>query len=933
MKLLPLLFSLTGICLGMAQEKGSIVGKITDKELNNEPLAFANLYIKGTTQGATTDIDGLYEISQVEAGNYTLVISFIGYETLEIPNTMVTPGKVTEINAALGAGNVSLQEVVIATTARKDSEVALLVEQKKAMEMKTSIGAEELAKKAVTNVEQGLTKISGITKVQNRGIFVRGLDDRYNNLLVNGLPVVSSDPDTKIIPLEYLPAQIVSHVDVLKTFNASLYQDFAGATFEVTTKTPPANPVTTLTIGANFNTLTSLRDFYTDDAGATEFWGYTGGGRAIPSVYNQDHEFSYSATPQESLNLFNASWTPHKIRAPLDTRLGFSHGQQLYSSETTRLGFTVGLTYNNSFNQQNGVERVINSEGTAVKDFQASTYNFSTQKSALLALQYKKRQQFEAIFNAIYLQNSSNFITELQGLNNDLITLDRDFFLRDTRYAENSLLNFQLLTKYEWNQQKNQLHLGASLSTGRNNVPNRRVLPTEDSGENAQYITVNGINPFTFYQELNNVNANARLDYEVGLGKVQEGAFNSRLKAGYNFDGLRYDFYNRTIFVNYNASVNPNIPDINTNNPQEFFNQGFSNGYLFYRDVVDATKKSRILQYINAGYVDYSWQWKNLLLEIGLRAEYAFREITYRNRNDNLFSPYSKVAYTPFDLNPSLNLKYQLGEKDNLRFTASRTSTRPRTREILPTFYQDGTGNQVIGNENLQNATNYNTDIKYELFPSQSQLFTVSAFGKYIHRPIERLYRATTTGFNVNFDNFDRAYLFGLEVESKVNIGDLFKKVLLDKFTIGCNGILMKSQATTQDAEGKFGQLTNKTRRLQGASDWGVNADLAYEIASSEKLNSTLTLIFNTYGKRIYAVGVEGADDVFEKPINQLDFSWNTSFGKKWGVRLTLRNILNEKTLFTQNPTHPIAFPQQFSNVIESYSLGTDVGITLTRTF
>src|SRR5690606_1042327 len=152
-------------------------------------------------------------------GSYTIAFSFVGYETIELSNVNVEAGKVTEINTELGSSAASLDEVLISTVSRRDSEVALLLEQKKAVSIVQSIGAEELTRKAVNTVEQGLSKVSGITAVQDRGIFVRGLDDRYNYLMINGLPVASSDPDFKIIPLSYISTNIVSSVDVYKTFN------------------------------------------------------------------------------------------------------------------------------------------------------------------------------------------------------------------------------------------------------------------------------------------------------------------------------------------------------------------------------------------------------------------------------------------------------------------------------------------------------------------------------------------------------------------------------------------------------------------------------------------------------------------------------------------------------------------------------------------
>ena len=69
-----------------SQETGSIVGKLTDKEFNDEPLPFANVLIKGTTTGTTSDFDGLYELPNLEPGIYTIQYSYLGYETVEIPN-------------------------------------------------------------------------------------------------------------------------------------------------------------------------------------------------------------------------------------------------------------------------------------------------------------------------------------------------------------------------------------------------------------------------------------------------------------------------------------------------------------------------------------------------------------------------------------------------------------------------------------------------------------------------------------------------------------------------------------------------------------------------------------------------------------------------------------------------------------------------------
>ena len=98
MKKIILIFTLLITAIPFAQT-GSISGKLTDKEYNNEPLAFANVLIKGTTTGTTSDFDGLFAFNDLELGQYTLVVSFVGYETQEVIVTVLA-NKVTEVDVS-----------------------------------------------------------------------------------------------------------------------------------------------------------------------------------------------------------------------------------------------------------------------------------------------------------------------------------------------------------------------------------------------------------------------------------------------------------------------------------------------------------------------------------------------------------------------------------------------------------------------------------------------------------------------------------------------------------------------------------------------------------------------------------------------------------------------------------------------------------------
>ena len=101
-----LILSLVLSNLLFAQPSGSIVGTVLDKDLNNEPLPFANILIPELNVGTTSDFDGLFALETLAAGEYIVNFSFVGYETQMIPVTVVG-GKVTEIQVSLAGSDLS----------------------------------------------------------------------------------------------------------------------------------------------------------------------------------------------------------------------------------------------------------------------------------------------------------------------------------------------------------------------------------------------------------------------------------------------------------------------------------------------------------------------------------------------------------------------------------------------------------------------------------------------------------------------------------------------------------------------------------------------------------------------------------------------------------------------------------------------------------
>ena len=181
-----------------AQDTGSVTGTLLDKDAGNQPLPFANVLIKGTSKGTTTDFDGKYSIEGLDPGTYILEFSFVGYETKE-NEFIINAGENKVIDGALGASAAVLDDVIIkATSVKKESVQALLLDQQNAVVQKQSIGAQELSSKAVSNAAAAVTKISGISKQEGGGnVYVRGLGDRYLNTTFNGLSLPANNVDKK----------------------------------------------------------------------------------------------------------------------------------------------------------------------------------------------------------------------------------------------------------------------------------------------------------------------------------------------------------------------------------------------------------------------------------------------------------------------------------------------------------------------------------------------------------------------------------------------------------------------------------------------------------------------------------------------------------------------------------------------------------------
>ena len=115
MKKLTFLFAfflIVGVC---AQEQGSITGKIMDLEMENEPMLLANVQLKGHSKTTQTNFHGNFEFNNIPTGEHTLVVSYAGYEELEI-HVLVEKGKISEVKGGLSQKTIFLNDVAMNKT-------------------------------------------------------------------------------------------------------------------------------------------------------------------------------------------------------------------------------------------------------------------------------------------------------------------------------------------------------------------------------------------------------------------------------------------------------------------------------------------------------------------------------------------------------------------------------------------------------------------------------------------------------------------------------------------------------------------------------------------------------------------------------------------------------------------------------------------------
>lgn len=818
-----------------------------------------------------------------------------------------------------------IEEVVAVGTRLKGTATAVLQERKEQAFVADILGAEQISRTGDGDAAAALRRVTGLTLVDGKFIYVRGLGERYSSTQLNGSSVPSPDPTRSVIPLDLFPSDIIESLSVQKSYSPSMPAAFGGGNVDIRLKSIPTDFVFngSVKLGGNFD---NFDDAYQYNDGSS-FLGEDDGLRAAPgSVVQQWDSLNFfnniSATEaRDILKDLNRDYDPTLQSVNPDYGFTFALGNNFDYNDDLRLGFLATVGYDNSWDvsdEFSGEQPTRNGDQIELIRFfdDVQTTEHSIKWSGMLnfGIDYKRNHRIE--WSTIALNDTSDRLKEKQGQSNNIQLEDgqriREF---EVLYEQRQLFVNQLKGTHTF-PQLNFMGFDWRYSLGRSSrhapggLTARFIL--EDENEDGVFDRVNesGLSNSTTsaryqFQELHDrvENYGWNVNYPVSLDKWE-----MELKAGGDFitksryaTNRRFDISGRG-FADSSALLGHRLSDILSNEALD--NAELSASEVLIRDTTiggdDYASGTKVdAYYFEADlFFDNVWRFSG-----GVRWEDYRQAITPFDPETNTFDipdgfELQDLVFQEDDLYPSLAVTYTLNPEMQLRFSYGGTVVRPDIREVSPATYIDPlTDYPIQGTPNLETTKIDNFDVRWEWYLDNGDNLSVALFYKDMQAPIESVQSPAQDGPPlVRIANAENGEIFGVEMEFLKGlefIGDgIWDNMFLSgNLTLSDSEVTMNSQNIVEQT-GVSASITNLTRRLTGHSEYVVNVNLGFD---SDDGNHSASLVYNVFGDRIIIPGIDGFDDNYEQPFHSLDFVYTYYPDFNSTVKFKLQNILDEQ--------------------------------------
>jgi len=909
--------------VAVAGAQGTTVsGKVVNNK--NEPQSGVSVTVVGSG-GSVSDLNGSYGLSLAPGKKYEINFSSVGYATKIITAVDVVAGQVTELNVVLEVAAADLSGVTVAastTTARRENVASIIQFQKNTNTVASVISAESIKRSPDKNTGEVLKRLPGTSIQEGKYLVVRGLSDRYNQALLNGIQLSSTEPDRKTFSFDIFPSAAIENIIINKAFVPEHPGEWAGGLVQVNTKSAPENNFLTVQIGTGFNTNTIGKDFYSYKGGKWDWLGFDDGTRALPNNFPTKSNFS-GLTDAEKIKLGQQlaanNWSIEKGTLSLNSSFQLSGGlnTQLFKKD---FGALVALTYNRSHRNlpyKNSFFSFDSNKGSLLFDYENNKYSSDVLAGVLANFSLKLNNNNRISLKNILNVNATDFTTIRSGLDfeQDPVGGDR-IRARELGFKSNTFFNTQLNGEHNIKKANLKLNWYGSFNILDSYIPQQRRLQYNQADNDEPYRLLIGESKSqktgsVFYSTLSDYIYNAGGDVATTynlFGKKQT------IKSGYLFQ-VKDRLFNSRPFSVYLTDINSPLRmlgedevfapgNFSATDPQSFkFDEAIGKQYRYMANSI-----------LNAGYVQFDNQFGSQLRVVwGARYEHFDQLVGSVKQSDERHA-YSKTG----DLLPAVNATFKVDNKANIRLSGSQTVIRPEFRELTNfAFYEFELGAAVVGKSDLKRTKLTNLDLRYEVYPAAGELFTAGVFYKKFQNPIELYFNQSGVATNTfNYLNVDNAKSYGFEFEmrKKLDFISALKNVV---FQTNLSYIFNKVTDS----------LVNINRPMQGQSPYLVNASLQYDM---EKIGLNTTLLFNQIGRRILYVGNDQIPAIWEAPRPLLDFQIAKKLAKnKAEIKINITDILNKRAYYYHDVDNNKKYKSQSADALAiSRNYGTGFSIS-----
>jgi TonB-dependent receptor len=900
---------ITACLIGSVFAQGTIKGKVASSE--GEELIGATVLLKGTTTGSMVDIFGEYKIENVAAGTYTVISSYISFSSDSATITVVD-GETSTHNFTLGTSSMEIETFTVSAKVERNNEAYLLNVKKKSATVMEAIGAKEIAKRGDSDAASAAKRVTGLTIEGGKYVYVRGLSDRYSKTTLNKAEIPGLDPNRNAVQLDLFPTNMIENMKVVKSFSPDLPGSFTGGLVDIETKDFPEAFTFQFSTALGYNTESSFKsDFLTYQGGAMDALGFDDGTRDAPnSVQRIPALFVDNARLSAISKSFNKEMDVSEKNSSLNQSYSLSVGNQkkLFGKE---IGFITGLSYSKKFNHRkndaftNRYELTGNVDQVEELNASRTLTDVRSQENVLwgafATVSYRLSKNHKLGFNYIRNQNGISTTTFQEGE----IPAEQTglyFQTRALEYEQNALASYQTTGEHKFeNLKKLKVDWIWAWSESSQKQPDLRYFSNDylveaDTNNYSIQASIYPV-PTRYYRDLSQTTGDGKLNFEFDI--AEKDGKTSKIKFGSAFlvqervlTESRYNYRSQGN-LNYDGSVAEYLSSNNMTLPTA---GNPVSDYLYIEEATERRNSYGADQQVFAGYLMADiWATNKFRAVGGARLETTNILVRSFDQDEEL------GELNEADVLPALNTSYALRENTNIRASYSKTLARPTFREIAPfATYDFSTNWTIIGNPDLERTLVDNFDLRLETFPGMGEIISVGGFYKSFTNPIELVFNTQAQNAELTWRNIDKATVYGAEFEIKKNLG--FISDSINTFSFGGNFTYVYSEVGIDDQELELIRANDPNaddkRALFGQSPYIVNIFLGY---NNDSLGLSANLSYNVSGEKIAVVILGATPNVYQQPVNQLDFNINKRIGKKFSLRFKAQNILNPTIKKTYN--------------------------------